>query len=128
MALQGRRIDKRVARERARNTRLALVGILGFAVLISAGLRTSWTPSRIPERLTPAELERQKFAESRAGRIRLETIDTGICREMQFDNTTGQFSNGRLVRCDADAAAAVEGSPDDPRERATSIRNGFSRR
>jgi hypothetical protein len=72
----------------------------------------------------------RKFAQSHVGRLFLSSLDDAICREMQFNNDTGRFTNEKTMRCD-DAQFRPEdiadAPPTDARARAFSIRGSFAR-
>jgi hypothetical protein len=131
LAARRRQTEGRVARERARNSRLALGGFVALAVLMTLGIHTSWAPP--PMKMTlkvSADPESRRFAQSHLGRLFLNSLDGAICREMQFNNDTGRFSNDRPVRCDE---PETRGEPADApvvdsRSRTLSLRNGFTGR
>jgi hypothetical protein len=134
LAARRRKTEGRVARERARNSRLALCGFIALALLMTLGIRTSWAPpaptSSTMSMRVGTDPESRKFAKSHLGRLFLTSLDDAICRELQFNNDTGRFSNDRPVRCDepetredtADVPPVV-----DSRVRTLSLRNGFGR-
>jgi hypothetical protein len=126
-----RNAEGRAARERNRNARLALVGFVLLGAAITFGVRTTWAPSpiKITSMKVPTDTESRAFAENHTGRLFFDSLDGAICREMQFNNDTGRFSNDKTMRCDEvqtkqeDIANAPQ---TDARVRAFSIRSGFS--
>jgi hypothetical protein len=122
-----RKAEGRLARERTRNARLALGGFVALATLLTLGIRTTWTPPPVTSLRVPTDAASRKFAQSHVGRLFFSSLDGAICREMQFNNDTGRFSEDRTTRCD-DTEPGNE-SPDSPatdsRNRGLSIRNGF---
>lgn len=91
----------RLARARARNIRIALIAttVLGtvFGIVLYFGASM---PGAAP---TPWQLEpsTKKFVATKSGQIRTP-ISGNKCREVNFDNTTGLFSNDTVVACDED--------------------------
>ena len=71
----------------------------------------------------------RRFAENRMGRLFFDSVEGAVCREMQFNNDTGRFSNEKTMRCD-DAQYRTEDIANAPqtdaRARAFSIRGSFS--
>src|ERR1700722_8839745 len=122
-----RKAEGRLARERTRNARLALGGFVALATLLTLGIRTTWTPPPVTSLHVPTDAASRKFAQSHVGRLLFSSLDGAICREMQFNNDTGRYSEDRATRCD-DSASGEE-STDSPainsRSRGLSIRNGF---
>jgi hypothetical protein len=95
------------------------------------GVHTSWAPP--PARLAmngPGDAQSRIFAQSHIGRLLFNSLDDAICREMQFNNDTGQFSNEKTMRCDEVEVRedSANGPLTDARARAFSIRNGFTSR
>jgi hypothetical protein len=126
-----RTAEGRAARERTRNGRLAMVGFVALAAAITFGVRTSWAPP--PARVAmnaPGDAESRRFAQSRIGRLLFNSLDDAICREMQFNNDTGQFGNEKTMRCDEGELRedSANASLTDARARADSIRSGFTSR
>lgn len=86
-----------------------------------------WLPSTFSAQLPSADGMANQFAETRIGQVVLTGADGASCREMKFHNDTGQFSDSRIVRCNAlpmsdETLAAPSGA------RVLSIRDGFSKR
>ena len=126
-----RNAEGRASRERARNSRIALVGFILLGAAITFGVRTTWAPApiKITSMRLPADAESRRFAENHMGRLFFDSLDGAICREMLFHNDTGRFSNEKTMRCDEalwkqeDIANAPQ---TDARARASSIRSGFA--
>ena len=102
-----------------------------LAVAITFGVRTTLAPApiKITSMKVPTDGASRKFAENHMGRLFFDAVEGAICREMQFNNDTGQFSNEKTMRCDdaqwrqEDVANAPQ---TDARARASSIRGSFS--
>jgi hypothetical protein len=125
---QRQRAEFRLGRARAKNTRYAVMTVVGFAVLLGFGYQAGWTPSSPVTDPPPIDPRSKEFAATRTGNIVLPTRDEEWCREMKFHNETGKFSGGRTVRCE-DAIPVVEAPPpNDPNGRATSIKAWFNKR
>jgi hypothetical protein len=128
-----RKAEGRASRERARNSRLALIGFVLLGAAITFGVRTTWAPApiKITSMKLPTDADSLRFAENHIGRLFFDSLDGAICREMRFNNDTGRFSNDRSMRCDE-----LETRPDDvangleteARARAFSLRSGFAGR
>jgi hypothetical protein len=124
----------RLARERARGARRALVGFVVLACVLGVGIHygfSSFVSAPREERLSPAQAAAKQFAKSRIADVRFSALDGSICREIQFKNDTGQFLNNRLTRCDdvdENVVVPPAGGPIDPTERALAIREGFQKR
>ena len=125
-----RNAEGRAARERIRNSRLALIGFVLLGAAITFGVRTTWAPApiKITTMKIPTDANSRSFAENHTGRLFFDSLDGAICREMQFNNDTGRFSNDKSMRCDdtqakqEDMARAPE---NDARARANALRGGF---
>lgn len=127
-----RKAEARATRERARNSRIALVGFFALAAVITFGVRTSWEapPIQLSMKL-PADAASRSFAQNHMGRLFFDSLDGAICREMKFNNDTGRFSNERSMRCDDSLAKQDDllNAPDtEARARASSLRSTFSGR
>jgi hypothetical protein len=129
-----RKAEGGAARERARNARFALAGFVVLGATITFGVQTTWAPpSPPPVNITsmkvPTDAASRRFAENRMGRLFFDSVEGAVCREMQFSNDTGRFSNEKSMRCD-DAQLRREDVADAPqtdaRTRAFSIRGSFS--
>ncbi len=133
-ATRRRSAEGTAARERARNARLALIGFILLGAAITFGVHTTWAPAPAPIKITsmkvPTDAASRKFAENHVGRLFFDSVDSAVCREMQFNNDNGRFTNDKTMRCD-DAQfgrAGVDDAPQtDARARAFSIRGSFSR-
>jgi hypothetical protein len=127
LSARRRRAGRRMARERTRNSRLAIGGFVALAALTALAVHIAWTPPMAISLLTiSTDAASLKFAETRIGRLFFDSFDGPTCREMEFNNDTGRFSNVRKVRCydDEDSASTVV----DSRERALALRSGFMNR
>jgi hypothetical protein len=134
LARRRQEAEVRLARERARSARRALVGFVVLAGGLGVGIHfgfASFASGPREERLTPAQAAAKQFTQSRIADVRFSALDGSICREVQFKNDTGQFLNPRLTRCDGSDENVVvppAGGPLDPTERALAIRDGFQKR
>ena len=131
LAARRRKAEGRAARERTRNSRLALAGFVALAAVITLGIHTSWSPP--PMKLTmkvPTDTESRKFAQSHVGRLFFSSLDGALCREMQFNNDSGRFSDDKSIRCDEAEVREESAEPPatDARARGFSIRDGFTHR
>jgi hypothetical protein len=116
----------RLARERARGARLALVSCAMFAAALGLAVEFGWAP-HVSDRRT-ADPEAQRFAQTRTGRIRFTTADGLICREFLFHNQTGRLSDAG-TDCDALTESVETSHPAvDPGGRFISIRDAFANR
>jgi len=128
-----RNAEGRASRERTRNSRLALLGFVLLGAAITFGVRTTWAPApiKITTMKVPTDAASLRFAENHTGRLFFDSLDGAICREMQFNNDTGRFSNEKSMRCD-DAVTKrddIANAPQtDARARAFSLRGHFSGR
>lgn len=125
-----RKAEGRASRERTRNSRLALAGFVLLGAAITFGVRTSWTPApiKITTMKLPMDAESRQFAENHLGRLFFDSLDGAICREMQFNNDTGRFSNERSMRCDEFEARPDDAPQTEARARTFSLRSGFTDR
>jgi hypothetical protein len=128
LAQRRHKAEGRLARERARNSGLAVAGFAALAVVMALGIHTNWKPANLFVHVTPADAESQTFARTRIGHILFRSIDGDVCEETRFDNDTGTLSNDKLVRCDDTTQAASSGEKSVVEDRALSVRGGFRRR
>jgi hypothetical protein len=132
LSARRRTAEGSAARERARNARIALAGFIVLGAAITFGVRTTWEPPpvKITSMKVPTDAASRRFAENHVGRLFFDSVDSAVCREMQFNNDTGRLSNEKASRCD-DAQYRPEDVADAPqtdaRTRAFSIRSSFSR-
>ncbi|MDB5600182.1 MAG: hypothetical protein JWN71_2226 [Xanthobacteraceae bacterium] len=100
----------RLTRARARNIRLALIATTALGTIFGLVLYFGMSmPGAAP---TPWELEpsTRKFVATKSGQIRTP-ISGNKCRELNFDNQTGLFSNDTVVACDEDLRDSPSGKP-----------------
>jgi hypothetical protein len=126
-----RKAEGRASRERSRNSRIALACFVALAAAITFGVRTTWVPPAVKFAMNASsDPDSRRFAANHIGRLFFDSLDGAICREMQFNNDNGWFSDERTMRCDD--ARLQESSANAPqteaRARALSIRSGFSSR
>jgi hypothetical protein len=127
------RAETRLSYERARNSRLALAGFAALATLLAVGIHTNWGPASVTIHLKPLDAETRRLVETRIGHVLFSSLDGVICRELQFNNDTGRFTNGKLIRCDdagePDAPrASSSATAAEPQDRTLAIRDGFRNR
>jgi len=125
LSQQRRKAELRLARERARNARLGVASVAILAVLLIVGLQTGWVP--IGGRATPFEERGREFAATRVGHVLLPTDDDQTCRELAFQNETGKFTQGRMVRCADAISGTIDQVATDANGRALSIRAYFGK-
>lgn len=130
LSTRRRKAEGRASRERRRNSHIALAGFVLLGAAITFGVRTTWTraPIKITTMKLPMDAESRQFAENHLGRLFFDSLDGAICREMQFNNDTGRFSNERSMRCDEFEAKADDAPQTEARARTFSLRSGFSSR
>jgi hypothetical protein len=132
-AARRRKAEGTATRERARNSRIALVGFVVLGAAITFGVQTTWQPApiKITSMKVPTDPASRKFAENHIGRLFYDSLDGAICREMHFSNDSGRFSDDKTMRCDDVQARQedVANAPQtDARMRAFSIRGSLSGR
>jgi hypothetical protein len=130
LSLRRQRAELRLSRERARNAHIALAGFVGLAILLGVGIKNGWMPMGAVTNLSSAAADARQFTETHTGHIRFTSDEGIICRELQFNNDTGQFNEGKPIRCDGAAdsvAPPPEAPPAAPSTRALSIRDGFTK-
>ncbi len=125
-----RKAEGSVARERARNARIALAGFVALGAAITFGVQTTLAPApiKITTMRMPTDAASRQFADTHVGRLFFDSVETAVCREMQFNNDTGRLSDEKKMRCDD---AQLQDGPADPpptdaRARAFSIRGSFT--
>jgi hypothetical protein len=126
-----RKAEGRASRERSRNSRIALACFVALAGAITFGVRTTWVRPAVKLALNVAtDPDSQRFAENHIGRLFFDSLDGAICREMQFNNDNGRFSDERTMRCDEFRfqESSANAPETEARARAFSIRSGFSSR
>jgi hypothetical protein len=122
------RVESRLSRERARNARLAFAGFVVLGLSLALGVRNGWSPLDFGARIDADRAQPGSFAATHTGSLLFSSLDGVICKEVLFNNDTGQFSGGKLVRCDeAEAAGSVPAEGRGSRSRALSIRGAFGR-
>ncbi len=125
-SLQRRKAEARLVRERTRNARLAVVGVVGLALLLGVGLQTGWVP--MAGRSAPPDEQSREFAATRIGHVLLPTDDDQTCRELAFHNDTGRFTQGRTVPCADAISGTIDQVAADANGRALSVRGWFSKK
>jgi hypothetical protein len=129
LAQQRQRADARLARERTRNARAAILSVGGLVVVLAVGIHAGWEPFGIVARQpSPADERAREFAATRTANILLKTSDPDICREVRFHNDDGTFTGRRTVRCDDAVTASTAPVTTDTNGRAAQVRAWFSGR
>ena len=117
-----------LSRERNRNARLAFVGFAILGVVLAVGLRTGWTPPGFGPPVAAPHYAPGSFADTHTGSILFSSFDGVLCKQLRFDNDSGQVTGGKLVRCD-EAQAAARGPAEipaaGPQIRTQSLRDAF---
>jgi hypothetical protein len=117
----------RSRRERARNVRLALISsailvaglVFGFSYGLPIWLTAPRAAAKVFKPIDP-------FVASRVGQIRVP-FKGDICRQVEFDNSTGRFRGESLVVCDGVVQGPGGASSPEARSRLDSLRNAFKR-
>jgi hypothetical protein len=122
----------RLARERARSSRRALMGFAVLAAVAGVGIHygfTAFVAGPAEERLTPAQIAARQFIQSRTADVRFNALDGSMCREVKFNNDTGRFLDNRVTRCDRfdESVVSPPPVPQGPSDRALAIREGFQK-
>jgi hypothetical protein len=118
--------EGRLSRERARNSRLALAGFVVLGVALAVGVRSGWSPLDFGAKVEIPGPEPGSFAATHTGALLFSSLDGVICKQVLFDNDTGRFSSGKLVRCEeAEAAGAIPAEGANAKARALSMRGAF---
>jgi hypothetical protein len=91
----------RLARARARNIRIAVIATSVLGSLFGLVLYFGMSMPAAPPTPWPLEPSTKKFVMTKSGQIRTP-ISGNKCREVNFDNQTGLFSNDTVVACDED--------------------------
>jgi hypothetical protein len=130
LSLRRQRAGLRLSRERAHNSRLALAGFVILSVGLGVVIHNGWAPVGLVAHLSLVDADAKQFAETHKGHIRFTSVNSALCRELQFNNDTGRFSDGSLVSCGTDEVGSA--SPDamaaGPNARVLSIRDAFKKR
>jgi hypothetical protein len=128
------RMEEAVAR-RARARRQNIVIMVAAGVVLAMTGTTSLvystlTPDVERIRLEGGDAQPDRFATTRTGIVRYGEGGRNRCRQVDFSNEGGGFSNESIVRC---ADPNTRPNPDDPTQMSTAerfgaIRGGFSKR
>ena len=93
------RAEARLVRERKRNSRLAFVGFAGLAVALTFGIQSTLAPAAVSVQAAPVDPTSTEFAKTRVAHVLLTTVESAYCRELQFSNDNGRFSESGRYRC-----------------------------
>jgi hypothetical protein len=100
---------QRRLRMRTQNSVLAIAACLALIVIFAVGLSvvdvvptSTGAPSGEPSA--------DRFTATRTGIVRVEDVGRNRCRQVDFDNETGRFSNEMRVPCHDPTSAADVGS------------------
>jgi hypothetical protein len=130
LAVQRRVARRRFSRDRSRTFRLSVVAFFVIAGLLGMGFKYGIVPKPVEAYLSPAQAAAKHFASTKTGEVRFTSYDGTVCREYQFNNANGKFTDGRIARCDGDndtVTAPVDPQRIDGYGRVLSIRDGFKR-
>ena len=129
LAQRRKQAELRLSRERARNSRRAVVGVVALAIVLGIGIHNGWVPTGLTAPPAAVDPDSKQFTETHTGQIRFSAVDGDDCHEVQFNNDTGRFGDGKTVRCGAGDITAASGAPaPGASARALSIRNAFNKR
>jgi hypothetical protein len=103
--LQRRREAKvRLSRERIKNLTRALMCCGILAAVLALGVFAGWVPLPgspvVASRESPVNRLADRFVETRTGQMLVPMLDGVFCRQVSFNNETGQLSGDKTVRCD----------------------------
>jgi hypothetical protein len=122
----------RRARERRRNIVVASVAGAMLAVMSTVGLVYTTLIQDVERgRLESAKPAADTFVSTRTGIVRYGEGRRNKCRQVDFSNEGGGFSNETVVRCaDPDAAPAAANDPSQMSTagRFEAVRGGFTRK
>ena len=101
-------LHQRNAREQRLYAITAITAGVLLAAVLAGGLYlgVTWTMSPRTESRAAAE----SFAQTRTGQLKIP-LDNGWCKTLNFNNTTGEFSNSKLVNCDQFDSSSVVPTP-----------------
>lgn len=92
------RTGVRLLHERKRNSRLAFLGFAGLAAALAFGIQSTLAPAA-SLRTAPADSANMEFAKTHVAHVLLTTVESAYCRELQFSNDSGRFSDAGRYRC-----------------------------
>lgn len=95
------RAESRLSRERKRNACVAFGGFAAAAIALGFGLYSSLAPGAVPAP-KPVDADTAEFYRTRVGHLLLTSVESGYCRELRFNNSSGQVSDGGSYRCFVD--------------------------
>jgi len=127
-ARRRKQTEARLARERARNTRLALACYVVLTAALAGAYHFGWMPSILSVRPSPEETANRQFGATRTGQVLFTMPDGAFCREAKFNNDTGELRTGRTARCEAFVARGEAPVAATPGDRVLSIRDSFAKR
>jgi hypothetical protein len=93
---------QRNAQARRQNTIIAIAASAVIALILVTGVAyvaTVPTVARAPVTAQPGAGPDDRFSETRAGVVRFAEGEGRRCRQVDFNNTSGRFSNEALVAC-----------------------------
>ena len=128
LLLQRRRAETRLVHERARNARLAIIGVVGLTAVLAYGVHAGWSPFAPYAQVAPLDALSKEFIATRAAHMVLPTPDADVCRELLFHNDTGKFSDAHLMRCDDAVTASTDLPVVEENARTASVRAWFTRK
>ena len=93
--------ESRLLRERKRNALMAGGGFAAAAIGLGFGLHSTLASAGGPAP-KPVDAETAEFYRTRVGHLLLTSVESGYCRELRFNNSSGQVSDGGSYRCFVD--------------------------
>ena len=115
----------RRSHERARNVHRALVSCAVVALFTGLAIYQGWHSVLLQSVASSHETTADRSASERTGRIRTP-VKGDTCRELQFDNASGQFTGGSIGPCD-DVAMNAQTAKSQQDRRLDAFRGVFAR-
>src|ERR1700749_2913792 len=94
-----RKAKGRLSRERARNTRLAIAGVVLRVVVICVGVRVSFGPINLGSLGGSKKLDAAtaRFLATHVGNLLFSAPDGVMCHQVEFNNDTGVLTDGAAM-------------------------------
>jgi hypothetical protein len=127
------KMEEAVARRaRARRQNIVIMAAAGIVLTLtvtSSLVYTALTQDVERKQLEGREPAPDRFATTRTGIVRYGESGRNKCRQVDFSNEGGGFSNETVVRCaDPAASAAATEQPENAGRRFDAIRGGFTKK
>ena len=115
---------KRRSRARARNIALAATFCATLVVIVGLSAYNGWMPT--PLRTTAQDTRADKIKKEAARTVQVRSFVQGnTCRELQFNNDSGDLIAGKLVPCEVDKKTPPQDTPEG--KRLDAIRDALKR-